>query len=103
MLYNNYIIVLLGINALFSGAFESSIFAAKAFDILIPPFVSYLSSLQPNLRYPPNPQVYTGTFVGDGVEVTIFSQGRLQPLYGRAGNRTERLDYFGEDKMQVYC
>ena len=89
----------IGINALFSGGFEGSLFASKAFDILLPPFVSYLSSLPPKLGFPPNPEVYTGTFVGEGVQVIVFAKDNV--LYGRSGNRTESIDYWEPNRMQV--
>lgn len=50
------------LNVLLSGAGDEFGISNAAYDILIPGFVSALTSLQEPFPYPPKPQIYEGTY-----------------------------------------
>lgn len=91
----------LGINALFSGEFDGISFVPAAFDIILPPIVNYLIKLKPKIGFPPDPQVYIGTYSALGVEVRIFSNNNV--IYGTNDGKTNTtMDYKDKNRMQLY-
>lgn len=90
----------IGINALFSGEFESAEFIGQAYDTLLPPLVEYLSNIPTKIRFPPDPEPYVGTFIGGNVEVITFVQNNV--IYARStGNPTMIMDYWDTNELQV--
>jgi CubicO group peptidase (beta-lactamase class C family) len=52
----------LGLNMLWSGAYDEFGASNEAYDYLIPAFVEYLMTVQPPYPYPPDPEVYEGVY-----------------------------------------
>ena len=89
-----------GINALFSGEFYQISFVPAAFDIILPPLVNYLIKLKPKIGFPPDPQVYIGTYSALGVEVRIFSNDNVLYLTNDEKTNTT-MDYKDKNRMQA--
>lgn len=96
-----FTLYLLGVNALFSGSFDEFTFASKAYDIILPPLVSYLTRNQPNIPFPPNPEVYMGDFsAAGGLTAHIFAKSSTLYLSVN-GQQTVYLVYGQVNMFQV--
>ena len=90
----------IGINAFFSGSYNIFAFAEATYKFLLPVLVDYLSSVPPQLGFPPNPDTYTGDYSSATAEtVSVLSQDKV--MYIRYGGATYYLDYQMENRMQV--
>ncbi|XP_003387189.1 PREDICTED: putative beta-lactamase-like 1 [Amphimedon queenslandica] len=96
----------LGINALFSGSVDDGTFAKKAFDIFLPPFVSFLSDNVPPVPAPPNPNIYVGHYKAllNVVTANIFVKNNEMYLsYNYSGQvMSVYLYYHDVQSMQMY-
>lgn len=72
-------------NVLFSGGVDEFSLSNEAYGTIIPAFVSALVPLKPRYPYPPDPQVYEGTYKFAQlatIELDTYDQQLLLTAYG---------------------
>ena len=75
----------IGVNVLFSGGADEFSLSNEAYATIIPAFVSALVPLNPRYPYPPDPQVYEGTYKFGQlatIEIDTYDQQLLMTSYG---------------------
>ena len=75
----------IGMNVLFSGGVDEFSLSYEAYGTIIPAFVSALVPLKPRYPYPPDPQVYEGTYKFAQlatIEIDTYDQQLLLTAYG---------------------
>lgn len=95
---------ILGVNALFSGSFNEFSAIKGAYDIILPPFVSYLSKHPLPTVSPDDPDTYTGkyTFVQGNNKLSIDVVEKNKILFIVIGGlSTYYLNYKTLNLMQV--
>ena len=93
-----------GFNALFSGSFDETDFARKAYNALLPGLMSYLTEHQPAVPLPPNTSLYEGVYNASGIVATIQVINRaLTLIITSLGGQSVYLAYRRPYQMQVNC